>query len=72
VARISANHFGTVTPRPREGFGASKAFKPEPGSPLRAWLERGYSDSQVLISRMTRPPTFGRILTRIEENGALL
>lgn len=35
-------------------------------------LERGYSDSQVLISRATRPPTFGRILARIEENAALL
>jgi len=72
VGRISANNFGAITPRPEDGFGASKAFKPEPGSPLRAWLERGYRDSQVLISRMSRPPTFGRILTRIEENAALL
>ena len=72
VARISANHFGTVTPRPSEGFGASEAFKPEAGSPLRAWLERSYSDSQILITRMTRPPTFARILARIEENAALL
>jgi hypothetical protein len=35
VARIAASHFGTVTPRRSEGFGASKAFKPEPGSSLR-------------------------------------
>ncbi len=72
VARISANHFGAVTPRPREGFAASKAFRPEPGSPLRSWLERGYNDSRVLISGPTRPPSFGRILTRVEESAALL
>lgn len=72
VARTSATHFGAVTPRPKEGFGVSKAFKPEAGSPLRAWLERGYSASQVLISGATRPPTFGGILARIEENAALL
>jgi hypothetical protein len=72
VARISANHFGAVTPRPEEGFGASKAFRPEPGSALRAWLEAGYRDSRVLVSRAAQPPTFGRILARIEENAALL
>ena len=72
VARISASHFGAIRPRPEEGFGASKAFRPEPGTRLRAWLEAGYRESQVLVSRAAQPPTFGRVLARIEENAALL
>lgn len=72
VARISANHFGAVTPRPQEGFAASKAFRPDPGSPLRAWLEAGYRQSEVLIPRAARPPTFGRILARVEEKAGIL
>jgi hypothetical protein len=52
--------------------GASKAFRPEPGTRIRARLEAGYRDSRVLVSRAAQPPTFGRILARIEENAALL
>lgn len=72
VDRISANHFGSVTPRPAQGFGASKAFRPERGSPLRTWLEKAYDDSRVLISRATPPPTFGQILARVEDRASLL
>lgn len=72
VARISANHFGAVAPRPESGFATSKAFQPGAGSPLRAWLEAGYRESHVLISRAAEPPAFGRILARIEEHAHLL
>jgi hypothetical protein len=72
VARISANHFGAVTPRPEEGFAVSKAFRPDSGSPLRAWLEAGYRESHALIPRASEPPTFGRILARIAASASLL
>lgn len=72
VARISANHFGVVTPRPEEGFAVSKAFRPDPGSPLRTWLEAGYREANALIPRTSQPPTFGRVLARIEASASLL
>ena len=53
VARVSRNHFGPVTPRPKEGFGASRAFQPEPGFPLRSWLQIG--DERSLTLCRARP-----------------
>ncbi len=72
VARVSRNHFGPVTPRPKEGFGASRAFQPEPGSPLRSWLQIGYERSLTLLSSTARPPSFGQVLARVAQHAELL
>lgn len=72
VTRVSSTHFGATLPHPANGFGDSPAFRPEPGSKLREWLESAYVESQVLITRAGTAPSFGSILARVEEHAALL
>jgi len=72
VAHISADHYGATAPRPEGGYGASLAFQPGHTGPLRDWLEAGYRESQILIARTARPPSFGQVLARVEEHAALL
>ncbi len=72
LARISANHFGAVTPRPEEGFGGERGL-PTRTRQFAARLARGGLPRVAgPVSRAAQPPTFGRILAQIEEDAALL
>jgi len=72
VERISRMHFGGVASRPEGGFAASRAFIPERQSELRFWLVDNYTSALSLLPESARPPTFGRILQRVNEHADLL
>lgn len=72
VERISSTHFVGVTSRPADGFSVSPAFRPERGSPLRAWLEDNYETALSLLPSSSGRPSFGQVLARVEERAALL
>ena len=72
VERVSQAQFGGTTPRPGPGFAESPAFQPGPDGELRDWLEGKFCESLALLPRPANPPSFGRVLQRVEQHRGLL